>query len=150
MAIKFKGKTLTGIPANGSISERELHINLADEDLYTSSDGNDVIRLTKERHGYIAESGTIDFTPDMLSNDYFDYTLTKDAELAMPMNFKDGNTGTIIIRQDTTGGHVLAFNHNYIFGADTPTVFFDDISIFDYKVVDAKIYMEFVASFMKP
>ncbi len=51
MPLKFKGKTTTGIPVNGTLQERELHFNLIDETIYTSSDGTDVIEIGRETGG---------------------------------------------------------------------------------------------------
>ncbi len=51
MGIKFKSKTTTGIPVDGTVKERELHFNLVDETIYTSSNGTDVIEIGKETGG---------------------------------------------------------------------------------------------------
>ncbi len=54
MAIAFKGKTSTGKPIDGTVQERELHFNLIDKTIYTSSDGTDVIEIGTPEQGGIA------------------------------------------------------------------------------------------------
>ncbi len=55
MAIKFKGNHTAGtIPSTGGIKERELVLNTADQIIYTSTDGNDVVKMSSPERGGLA------------------------------------------------------------------------------------------------
>ena len=45
MGIKFKNKTSAGKPSNGDIAERELLLNLKDKEIYSSTNGTDIVLL---------------------------------------------------------------------------------------------------------
>ncbi len=149
MGIKFKGKTSTGLSSDGDIAERELHINLVDKDLYTSSDNTDVINLTATPHGYFTDTGKASYIPDLLSTDFFQYVLTEDTMISAPINFKDGNEGVIQIDQDGVGGHTLTLDPVYIFGNGDPKILLKSYErmVFNYKVIAGMIVVEYVASY---
>jgi hypothetical protein len=47
MGIKFKDKTSAGVPSAGDIAEREIHLDTKNKDIYTSSNGTDIIKLAR-------------------------------------------------------------------------------------------------------
>ena len=63
----------------------------------------------------VAESSSSSYTPNFESGDFFEYTIDQDVALFNPLNTIRGYTGKIIIKQDATGGHDVAFGTNYIF-----------------------------------
>ena len=148
MGIKFKSKTSTGLPVDTTISERELHINLVDKDVYTSSDDTDVINLTKTPHGYFTDTGKASYIPDF-KKDFFQYVLTEDATISAPINFKNGDNGVIQIDQDSVGAHTLTLDSTYIFGNGDPVIMLKPYErmVFHYKVIAGMIIMEYVASY---
>ena len=60
MGIKFKNKVSLGKPAGGEIAERELVLNLKDREVYSSTDGADVIKITgdPEKGGIVWDTST--------------------------------------------------------------------------------------------
>ena len=52
MGLKFKDKTSAGKPVGGDIAEREIVFNLKDKEIYSSTDGNDVVLLGNTDAGY--------------------------------------------------------------------------------------------------
>ena len=78
MGLKFKGKTTTGVPIDGSIGERELHINTVDFDIYSSTDGTDVIKLggssMPEKGGILWNIATAYVVGDIVSENDVMYT----------------------------------------------------------------------------
>jgi hypothetical protein len=62
-------------------------------------------------------------TPDFSAANYFSVTLGGNRTLANPSNQTAGQSGTIVITQDGTGGRTLAYGSNYKFaGGTVPTL----------------------------
>jgi predicted alpha/beta hydrolase family esterase len=62
-------------------------------------------------------------TPDFAASNNFSVTLGGNRTLANPSNQTAGQTGTIVITQDGTGGRTLAYGSNYKFaGGTVPTL----------------------------
>ena len=65
--------------------------------------------------GSIRETGLLSYNPDVSQNNYFEYTITNDSDIGMPVDFKFGKSGTIVIVMDTIGGHTITFDSAYHF-----------------------------------
>ncbi len=149
MGIKFKGKLSAGLSSSGDIAKRELHINLVDDELYTSSDDANVLNLTMNSHGYLKDTGKPSYAPDIKAVDFFHYVLTEDTNISTLLNFENGKTGIIQIDQDAIGGHSVAFDASYMFANGNPTIMLNPYErmVFDYKISVGMIMIKHIASY---
>ncbi len=110
----------------------------------------EILSADKNRHGYIAEAGLGVYVPDLEFTDFFDYTVGSDALISAPVNAMDGDTGTIKINQDATGGHTVTFASEYLFGNGAPDIAeaqgIHEVMLFEYSVVGTQVFMEYVTS----
>lgn len=70
----------------------------------------------------------------------FAVTLTGNATLATPTNIVAGQLGSIVVTQDATGGHTLAFGADYVFSngiAPTLSTGANAVDILSYDVISA-------------
>lgn len=104
----------------------------------------------------VVEAGN-EFTPDLTSGRYFEYTLTADTTMLPPVRCIKGQTGTIVIQQDAVGDRTVDFEQfSYEFGyIGNPTIGLaaNTTNLFKYTVIEAgvnpSVFMEFVASYIK-
>ena len=69
----------------------------------------------------LASAATI--TPDFVLSNNFELTLAQNATLANPINVVAGQSGVIVVTQDTTGSRTLAYGSYYKFaGGTAPTL----------------------------
>ncbi len=104
-------------------------------------------------HGYINEVNQAVFTPAEGSNDFFDYGFTQDALIDTMIGLNAGDTGTIVVRQDTVGGWLATWAAEYIFPSGLPVLGVNpfDVDIFDYYVLSPiHVVVEFVSSLNIP
>lgn len=81
-------------------------------------------------------------TPDGNNGFNFTLTLAHNATLANPSNFKDGQSGIIVITQDGTGSRTLAYGTNWKFpgGAPVLSTAAGAVDLIAYAVVGSTIY----------
>ena len=71
--------------------------------------------VVSEASDLVSLSGSGSVAPDLDAGRNFEMTLTGSAELANPDNQAPGRYGLIVVRQDGTGGHPLAYGSHWRF-----------------------------------
>ncbi len=99
-------------------------------------------------HGYIQETNNV-FTPDLITDDFFDYTMVNNTNMQPPTNLEVGKLGTLFLRQDAVGGWNPLWSACYQF-PDAPPIIDttpNALNVFNYKATsDNTILLEFVAN----
>ncbi len=116
MGLKFTGKTSPSAPGPSEIEERELLINLADEMLYTSSDGSDIINLSSDGTGSIWDPNVTYKIGDIISYNGDVYVSTIVNNVAnIPGSGPEWTTYNIPVASNTITGTIKLF----VDGTDT-------------------------------
>ncbi len=116
MGLKFTGKTSTSAPGPSEIEERELLINLADEMLYTSSNGTDIINLSSDGTGSIWDPNVTYKIGDIVSYNGAVYVSTIINNLAnIPGSGSEWAAYSVPVASNTITGTIKLF----VDGTDT-------------------------------
>lgn len=102
--------------------------------------------VLKHKKTIIEETGLTEYTPDLQRSSFFEYTITTDSTILNPTLIKKGDTGKIIIAQDSNGGHTVSFDTDFVFPYGSPNMNTDPLtlSVFEYTAIsDSKIFIEF-------
>ena len=99
----------------------------------------------------IIEASLPEYTPNFSKSKYFEYTLNQDSIILSPIGQKKGRSGTIVIRQDSSGSHaVTEWNSDFIFTNGSPALNMNEnaYNIFRYTVIENnRILIEFISDF---
>ncbi len=120
-------------------------------DKYEVWDGTDYKLIGTPSHGYINETNHFNYIPDMEINDFFHYDIDRAATIQAPVNFKNGDRGTIVLNQGNINHFDILWNSIYVFPSGKPDFEENVVQafIFDYKVVLDKILIEYTTSIAK-
>jgi hypothetical protein len=108
----------------GALSSADIGVSVQAYDVDTAK--TDVVQsFSAAQRGTISalgnQSGTV--TLDMATANNFSMTLTGGSTLANPTNLTAGQSGVIVITQDSTGSRTLAYGNNWKFpGGTAPTL----------------------------
>ena len=99
------------------------------------------LEMFPDPHGYINEDAGANFIPDAKSKDFFEYSVTQDSNIDEMINTEPGESGTIVIHKNPS--LVLTWDASYNFPLGAP-VMERVTNVFEYKVLNNKIIMDFV------
>lgn len=99
----------------------------------------------------ISETGLNSYTMDFSKSRYFEYTITTDSQLVSPANQIKGQTGTLVIKNDSIGGWSIIWASDFVFPEGAPSVNQspNSYNIFRYTVIEQnQILIEYVSDFI--
>ena len=128
--------TTTAVPGAGALTEAELALNTTDRKIFTKTSGGTVVEISgvkaDEVNAFTAgQSGTVvtltettTVAVDLALGNNFSLTLTGTATtVGAPTNAVAGQSGSIFVIQDATGGRTLGWNTAWKFATGTvPTL----------------------------
>ena len=134
--ITKNSSTASAVPGAGALVQGELAVNVTDKKLYTKDSGGTVVELTgartdtaqtftaAQRGAITTLTETATIAVDLALSNNFTVTLTGTAaNVGAPTNEVAGQSGSIFIVQDATGGHVLGWNTAWKWaGGTVPTL----------------------------
>ncbi len=133
--------------ANGIITIKNKVLDI-DSDGFLLFDGN---RVGLDMPPVI-EASLPEYTPDFSKSKYFEYTLNQDSIILSPIEQEKGRSGTIVIKQDSSGSHLITQWHSdFVFPEGEPDINIEEnaYNVFRYTVVENnKILIEFISDFV--
>lgn len=99
----------------------------------------------------IEETASATYTQDLSDSRYFEYTLDQASQILTPLNQRKGCTGTLVIKQDATGGWDVAWPSDFLFPEGDPVLNYSPnaTNVFKYTVISQnKILIEFISDFI--